>query len=155
MTSQNKELNKGAKSTDEHLETVPISPEVNQAIKGLRPEQQEAIIKAIKQEAFSGPIPHPELLQKYDEVKEGFAERIVKMAEIQLQHRVRCEEKIVDESIAESKRAQNYAFYLSILFLVAAVLLGLYGHDWLAGCLGGGTLISLVAAFIAGKKNKD
>lgn len=155
MTSQNKELNKGAKSTDEHLETVPISPEVNQVIKGLRPEQQEAIIKAIKQEAFSGPIPHPELLQKYDEVKEGFAERIVKMAEIQLQHRVRCEEKIVDESIAESKRAQNYAFYLSILFLVAAVLLGLYGHDWLAGCLGGGTLISLVAAFMAGKKNKD
>lgn len=155
MTSQNKELNKGAKSTDEHLETVPISPEVNQVIKGLRPEQQEAIIKAIKQEAFSGPIPHPELLQKYDEVKEGFAERIVKMAEIQLQHRVRCEEKIVDESIAESKRAQNYAFYLSILFLVAAVLLGFYGHDWLAGCFGGGTLISLVAAFIAGKKNKD
>ncbi|MDE5999435.1 MAG: DUF2335 domain-containing protein [Bacteroidaceae bacterium] len=155
MTSQNKELNKGVKSIDEHLETGSISPEVNQVIKGLRPDQQEVIIKAIKQEAFSGPIPHPELLQKYDEVKEGFAERIVKMAEIQLQHRVRCEEKIVDESIAESKRAQNYAFYLSILFLVAAVSLGLYGHDWLAGCLGGGTLISLVAAFIAGKKNKD
>lgn len=111
-------------------------------------------MQAIRQESFSGPIPHPELLQKYDKVQPGFAERIVSMSEKQLDHRINCETKVVDGAVAESKRGQNYGLTVCILFLIATVFLGYLGHDWLAGSIGCGTLVSLVAIFVTGQKDK-
>lgn len=134
-------------------ETI-LNPEVCEAINSLRPEQRSVILQAIKQESFSGPIPHPELLQKYDNVKLGFAERIVSMAERQLDHRIGCENKVVDGSVAESKRGQSYGLIVALFFLAAAVFLGYFGHDWLAGVLGGGTLVALVTVFVTNKPHK-
>lgn len=128
-----------------------ISPEIDKTLNGLGPEQSTRI-QAIRQESFSGPLPHPEMLKRYDEIKEGFAERIMSMTERQLDHRISCENKIIEGSLSESKRGQNYGLAVSVLFLAAAVLLGLYGHDWLAGILGGGTLIGLVTVFVTNKK---
>lgn len=134
-------------------ETV-LNPEVCEAIKDLRPEQRNVVIQAIKQESFSGPIPRPELLQKYDEVQHGFAERIVSMAERQFDHRISCEDKVVAGSVAESKRGQNYGLIVALSFLAAAVFLGYFGHDWLAGCLGCSTLVALVTVFVTNKPHK-
>lgn len=134
-----------------------ISPEVSEAIKNLEPKQQEIIIQSIqsmRQESFSGPIPHPDLLQGYDRVKPGFAERIVVMAEQQQQHRFDCERQMIKGTIVESKRGQWMAFAIALLFLVAAVVLGIFNHDWLAGVIGGGTLIALVTVFVTGRKIK-
>ena len=140
----------------QHLEASHIiSPEVREAISGLRPEQRCAVIQAIKQESFSGPIPHPELLQKYENIQSGFAERIVGMAERQLDHRIKCENEIVNGSVNDSKRGQNYGFIVALLFLGAAVFLGYSGHDWLAGVLGGGTLLGLVTIFVTSKPEKS
>jgi len=38
-------------------------------------------------QSFSGPLPPPEILRKFDEVVPGAAERIIKMAEDQSIHR--------------------------------------------------------------------
>lgn len=143
-----------------HKEELPekyedLSPEISEAIKELSQDKRIAVIRAIKGESFSGPIPHPELLKKYDQIQSGFAERIVRMAEKQLDHRIECENKVVESSISESKRGQNYGLAVSLLFLIASVILGLLGHDWLAGTLGAGTLVSLVAIFITGRKAKE
>lgn len=93
-----------APAVAEQSHEAVLNPEVREAIKGLRPEQRKVVIQAIRQESFSGPIPHPELLQKYDEVKPGFAERIISMAERQLDHRINCEDKVVDDySEAQSR----------------------------------------------------
>lgn len=150
MAKQTKEPNNEALCSVD-AQHPQISPELNEAIKGLRPEQRKVVIQAIRQESFSGPIPHPELLQKYDEVKPGFAERIVSMAERQLDHRINCEDKMVDGSVDESKRGQNYGLIVALLFLAAAVFLGYFDHDWLAGVLGGGTLVALVTVFVTHK----
>ena len=120
----------------------------------MRPEQRKVVIQAIRQESFSGPIPHPELLRKYEDVKPGFAERIVSMAERQLDHRINCEDKVVDGSVSESKRGQNYGLIVALMFLAGAVFLGYNGHDWLAGVLGGGTLVALVTVFVTNKTHK-
>lgn len=135
-----------------------VSPEVSEAIKNLKPEQRDIVIKsfqAVRQESFSGPIPHPELLQGYESVKQGFAERIVSMAEEQQKHRFECENKMVAGTVSESKRGQWMAFIVAMLFLGAAVVLGLYGHDWLGGVIGGGTLVALVTVFVTGRHSKD
>lgn len=151
IKAQNKETQQVQHLEAEHI----ISPELSEAISSLRPEQRCAVMRAIKQESFSGPIPHPELLQKYENIQSGFAERIVGMAERQLNHRIKCENEIVEGSVDESRRGQNYGFVVALLFLGAAVFLGYSGHDWLAGGLGGGTLVSLVTIFVANKPKKS
>lgn len=141
----------------EQPELSRISPEVSEAIKTLNPKQRKAIIQsiqAVRHEAFSGPIPHPELLQGYESVKPGFAERIVVMAEEQQKHRFDCEDKMVKGTVSESKRGQWMAFIIAILFLIGSIALGLLGHDWLGGVIGGGTLIALVTVFVTGRKPK-
>lgn len=155
MRNQKKKSDKDVVASPEHIETTHISPEVAKIIETLQPDQRRVIIQAFRQEAFSGPIPHPELLQKYENIQKGFADRIITMAETQLGHRVRCEDKIVDGSVKESKRGQNYALIVAILFLAGAVYLGINDHEWLAGVLGGGTLAAIVAIFVTGKRNKD
>ena len=77
------------------------------------------------------------------------------MAERQLDHRIKCESAVVNGAVNESKRGQNYGLIVALLFLAASVFLRYTGHDWLAGVLGGGTLISLVTVFVTNKPKKD
>lgn len=52
-------------------------------------------INIYKAEMFSGPLPHPKILQKYEAVEQGLANRIVKMAEDQENHRQKIEKQLV------------------------------------------------------------
>lgn len=155
MAKQVKKTNEDGLDAVDHPESELLNPEVCKVIKELNPEQQSIIIKAIRSESFSGPIPHPELLIKYEQVQPGFAERIVEMAEKQLGHRIECEDKVVNGSVSESKRGQCFGLIVAVLFLCAATALGLTGHDWLGGVLGGGTLVALVTVFVNSKHRKD
>lgn len=132
-----------------------ITPELSELLDDVDPRQRSVIIhsihQAIRRESFSGPIPHPDLLKGYEEIQRGFAERIIVMAEEEQRHQIRCEQEIVHSSSSQSSRGQWFGFSIAILFLCGAVVLGLYGHDWLAGILGGGTLVSLVAVFLSNR----
>lgn len=135
-----------------------LSPELSEVIQSLDPKQKDVIvqsIQAIRQESFIGPIPHPDMLRGYEQVKSGFAERIVSMAEQEQKHRFECEKKIVNGTVSETKRGQWIAFTIAVLFLIAAVALGLYGHDWLAGVIGGGTIVALVTVFVTNRPGKN
>lgn len=159
MTSNN--TNTQEKKTDrisEQSEMSRISPEVSDAIKDLSPKQRDVIIQsiqAIRQESFSGPLPHPDILLGYENISSGFAERIMSMAEEQQRHRFECDKKLIKGTISESKRGQWMAFVIAILFLAGSITLSLFGHDWLGGIIGGGTLIALVTVFITGRKHNQ
>lgn len=55
---------------------------------------KEVVIKAMKEE-FSGPIPHPDTIRKYEEILPGAADRIISMAERQALHRQEMERKMI------------------------------------------------------------
>ena len=46
-------------------------------------------------------------------------------------------------------------FILSLFGLSVAAYLGLHGQPWLAGTLGGGTLVSIVAILVQGRSKKS
>ncbi|MFH1760058.1 MAG: DUF2335 domain-containing protein [bacterium] len=50
----------------------------------------------VQQASFSGPIPHPQILQKYNEIVPDAAARIIKMAENQATHRQDLEKTVDD-----------------------------------------------------------
>ena len=148
------------------LEQSEVTPELAQVLETLNPEQRASVTRvvkaAIKKESFRGPIPHPEILQRYEAILPGSAERILQMAEKEQAHRfelddgqLECSKIVINNTAADSKRGQWFALIISVLFLAGSVFLAYYGHETIAGILGGGTLLGIVTAFIAGKKNKN
>lgn len=101
-------------STDvaEHSDEESTSPQIdNENTEIMRKE-----IKAIISE-FSGPLPPPSIIQGYENVIPGAAERILAMAEKQSEHRQLMERTMIQSDSRDS-----------LLGIIAALILG-------AGCL--------------------
>jgi uncharacterized membrane protein len=143
--------------TQQQLETLikEIDPKTFESIpQKVRPKVAQLVQAAVIQTSISfssGPLPPPESLARYNEIVPGAAERILRMAETQSDHRKQLENRTVDSQIRQSDRGQWLAFAIAIAFLIGAVITALYGHDTVAGILGGATVVSLAGAFIAGK----
>lgn len=105
-----------------------------------------------QQSYFSGPLPHPEILKKYNEIAPGTAERIIKMAEGQFLHRTELEKKVINSDISRSKWGQILGFIIAIFGLSVAGFVSVYGNAWAGGIIGVGTLATLVGVFMYGSK---
>jgi uncharacterized membrane protein len=101
---------------------------------------------------FSGPLPPPETLARYEQVLPGAADRIFKMAESQSSHRQALEANTIGQQVRQSGRGQLYALFVSLALIGGAVWLSLAGHPIVGGLFGGGTLIGTVTVFITGKR---
>ncbi len=106
----------------------------------------------VVQHSFSGPLPPPEVLKRFEEVVPGSAERIIKMAEGQFVHRTALEKKVIDSDIARSKLGQILGFTIAIIGLVCSVVISIYGNQIAGTILGVGTLVSLVSVFMYGSR---
>ena len=71
---------------------------------------------------FSGPIPSPDALAKYDAIVAGAADRILKMAENEAAARIRNEEKLIDNEVLLTKNMVRSS-YLGVFFAFASVVL--------------------------------
>lgn len=77
----------------------------------------------IQQQSFSGPIPPPAILEGYERILPGAAERILRMSESQSQHRQRLEQQVITGNIKAQSRGQHYAFILTGGLFVGSIYL--------------------------------
>lgn len=108
-------------------------------VKKVSNKKPNATTVALSQQHYSGPIPRPADLEKYEHIQVGFADRIITMAEKESQHRIKSENKIIN-----SERIFNiigqllatilglgvigvmvYAFYLGYAKQVQYIVLGI------------------------------
>ena len=104
--------------------------------------------------AFSGPLPPPEVLEKYNRVIPNAAERILKMAEDQSHHRQTLEKKVIDHDILNSRLGIVFAFIIAISFITASYFAAIKDHPIYGGIMGTAGLTSLVYVFIYGSKSR-
>ncbi len=119
-----------------------------------RQNQQGMMMKVARAISFSGPLPPPEALERYNQVLPGAADRILSMAEQQSKHRQGLE-RIVVESNAHSQKAGVWlGFVVAMTAVVGGIALILYGKNvyGLAAVLG--ALVSLAGVFIYGKSKQ-
>ncbi len=88
---------------------------------------------------FSGPIPPPNAMAKYEEVLPGSADRIMAMAEKEQNLR----EKKVNGTIGIARLRIGASFIVSVLLIAAGVYCAILGQPLLGGVLG---ISGLVAA---------
>jgi uncharacterized membrane protein len=113
---------------------------------GLPRDEAERLVSFVQR--YTGPMPPPELLRGYEVVVAGSAERIVKMAEQEQQFRHEMTRAAVQGGMSGVKRGQLFALMVVAIMTVASVICAALDQAVVASVLGGGTLVSLVAAFL-------
>jgi len=119
---------------------------------------------------FSGPLPHPSVLAEYEGIQQGFAERIVALAEEEAAHRRKLEEKALDADLeaqrqiadadveahrqtsAEIRLGQIFAFSIGVITILSGAYTAICGAELAGGLIGTGGVVALVSVFIYGRK---
>lgn len=106
-------------------------------------------------ETFSGPLPHPDILQRYNEILPGSAERIFKTFEGQTQHRQKLERSVVKTDNAKSIMGLVFGFVIAITAICGGIYCALEGRPFLGGTLSFTGIALIVASFIYKKKSEE
>lgn len=136
-----------------YWDQLPIAT-LQSALSRRQASDSKGVLLAAESESFSGPLPPPELLQHYESVHEGFAERIISMAEKEQEHRHNAETVAIDGSLSAEKRGQVFAFLLSGAVVLGSIYLIATGHEVSGSILAGGTLTGLAYIFITGRRKE-
>lgn len=116
--------------------------------------QQRAVIQQITAQAFSGPLPAPEDLARYEEVCPGAANRIITMAEGQNAHRISAEANFMSAAILNARLGTASALFVSFGGLALAGYVAYLGYPREAIGVVLTTLVSLVSAFLYGTRDE-
>ncbi len=118
------------------------------------PRNGELTIQAVSR-SFSGLLPPPEALERYNQVLPGAAERILAMAESQQVHRQGLERTVV----ASNTRAQNRGPWLGFIVAMTAVLGGIFliysGREATGLTSIISALAALIGVFVYGKREQQ
>jgi uncharacterized membrane protein len=106
-------------------------------------------------ERFSGPLPPPEVLEKYNNIEPGFANRILRMAESQAQHRQHLEKTVVEGRTRAEGRAQILGTILALAIGAGAIFLVYTGHSVEGVVALVAELAALAGVFIYGRKRQE
>ena len=105
-------------------------------------------------QGFVGPIPPPVVLEQYENILPGSAERILKMAETQANNRHDVSKEVLMSGIKNEKLGLQLAFLSLLIVMAVIVILGMNDKTLPASILGGGGIIGLVSVFVYGSKRK-
>lgn len=109
---------------------------------------------AEREEYFSGPIPDPSLLERYGNISPEWPERIWRLTKDEQDFRHDVVKKQLEDEILTNKRAQWFAFILSVLLMGCGVLVIRWGSTIGGTVLAGLGISSIIVAFIR-SNNKD
>lgn len=106
----------------------------------------------IQEKTHSGPLPDAETLIQYNTVIPEGADRIMKMAEKQQEHRMQIENKVINSQSSQSKLGQIFGLVIGVVGIASGTYLASIGETTVGGIIAGGTVVSLVSVFVLGKK---
>ncbi|MEY8283230.1 DUF2335 domain-containing protein [Lachnospiraceae bacterium 50-23] len=121
-------------------------------------EVKKVVMEMIQGE-FSGPIPPPNIIEGYEKVLPGSADRIISMAERQSEHRQKMELKMINAESRDGLLGVVFAFMLGLGCIIAAVIMVFLvpqNAGAIAGALLGVTGIgSITSSFISSTRRNN
>ncbi len=104
--------------------------------------------------SYSGPIPPPSELAKYEELLPGSAERIIAMAEKQSNHRQDLEKITIKSGSRDSLLGLIFGLIIGLAGIGSGTYCIIKGATAAGTVIGGGSLVSLVSVFIYGSRQR-
>ncbi len=123
----------------------------------MSPEERhkaEILHAAVEISRFSGPLPHPEDLAKYEQVLPGSADRIISMAERQADHRRNLERTVILSNVTLQQWGLACAFVLAMTAISGGIWLSLKGMSGAGLTAIISALAALVGVFVYGKSEQ-
>lgn len=102
------------------------------------------------EETWQGPLPSPRTLTEFQTLVPDAPERIFKQWEDESAHRREYENRSLDGTL----RNDRIGMISAVTFALSAFALWL-NQPWVAGVLGGGTIGTVVTAFLYSRKQND
>ncbi|WP_295400200.1 DUF2335 domain-containing protein [uncultured Thiocystis sp.] len=109
---------------------------------------------AVEHQTFSGPLPHPAILQQYNDIQPDFAERILKLTEAEAAHRHDIVRRAMRLNAIETFLGQIFGLTVALAGFATTVWLGLAGQSDTASIVGGTTVVGLVTVFVTGRRGR-
>ena len=119
------------------------------------PERNQKPVQVIQTTTeFSGPLPHPAILEHYNRVVPGAAERILVMAEEQAKHRRDLESRVIKSDIVNAKLGLALGFLVGCIAIIGGVFLSLKGQLIAGTIFSGLYLVGIVYVFVYGSQQR-
>lgn len=120
-----------------------------------RTGQGGSVQSTFQGESFSGPLPHPDLLLKYNNAVADAAERILRMAETQATHRQDIEKRVIKSNTLNQTLGTIFGFIIASAVIAGGIYLislgaSITGFVAIVSALG-----SLVTVFVKGRSAQD
>ena len=113
-----------------------------------QPQVQQPTQQFLHQQ-WSGPLPPPAALEKFNQIIPGGADRILAMAEKEQVHRIEYEKVGLNATAGESKRGQFLGAAVSVIAILGAVYAAHVGAPWsVSVALVGVPVLGLVRAIV-------
>ena len=120
------------KKTPENQTPENQAPENQQTLLKQLPEEQRLIYQQYLEASFSGPLPPPAALAKYEEIQPGAADRIISMAEKEQSHRIAAQTEGSKRGFSLLSRGQFFGFITALLAIGAGIMAIYKGLQWCA-----------------------
>jgi len=109
----------------------------------------------IKNVAANTPFPAPVILQEYEYAKEGAADRIIEMAEIEQERRVAWEDEYLRFYKKSMRIGQLFGFVILVVTVLCVTYLFQAGKEYAAQFLGALVFGAVViSSFLSGRRRK-
>lgn len=98
--------------------------------KALSPINNQSRTLAVRseQQSFSGPLPPPQILEHYNQIVPGCAEKIIVQWETQVKHRQDLEKKAIGSDIKQSYYGATLGFIIAMSAIGAGTFLAYIGR---------------------------
>lgn len=104
----------------------------------------------VSQAQFTGPIPPPAILEQYDRLVPGAAERILQMAEAESRHRQVLEKQAQQANIENARRELEIADYQSRAAFHSDLIGQVFGLLVSLTCIAGAIYLAAIEPWVAG-----
>ena len=152
MPNSNKKTNSNQKQSKELSET-----QILEIIEKQPDKIKESITKVLVSESISyeGPVPPPGLLKEFDKVIPNGADRIMSMAEKQLEHRISLESKVVEANNRDSLLGVFFAGMIGLIAISGAIYLLANNKNIQGLGIFIGTLATLIGVYLRSHKTDE
>jgi uncharacterized membrane protein len=161
MPSNKREKSKKKKNLHKPSEIIKEFKESPPDVKKEVSRSPEVIKSVLETFSFSGPLPPPEVLEKYGDINKSFPERIIKMAEKEQKNRHLNNKKELEllryRLETERKdilRGQMFGFIIGLSVVIGGVLCAIFVNPWIGGAIATTGVASLVSVFIIGRSGQ-
>ena len=141
--------------TEDNIHLVASEKEIEevvQQVERLEPQQRATVLQ--KLEIYQGDLPHPSILEGYNELYPEAAKKIIDNGIAEIEYRREQERKFLSAQIKERERGQYLGFFLAVLMTACGTYLIVNGHTAAGSVLSGITALGIIGLFTGNGKNK-